>query len=96
VTSVCEHFEPELRVDPPLAECSACVEGGGTWVHLRQCLTCGRTGCCDLSPNAHATAHFRETGHPMIRTAEPGETWWWCYADDRLYEPDTAADEVSA
>jgi len=87
VTSSCEHFEPDLRVDAPLPVCSACVEVGDTWVHLRQCLTCGQTNCCDLSPNRHATAHFRETGHPMIRTAEAGEDWRWCFDDDRLYMP---------
>ena len=85
MTPFCEHYEADLRVDPPLGVCSACVEGGGTWVHLRQCLTCGRMGCCDLSPNRHATAHFRETGHPMIRSAEPDEDWRWCYLDERLY-----------
>jgi uncharacterized UBP type Zn finger protein len=87
VTPNCEHFEPDLRVDPPLQVCSTCVEVGSPWVHLRQCLTCGRTSCCDLSPNRHATAHSRETGHPMIRSAEPDEDWAWCYADDRLYQP---------
>ena len=82
-----EHYVPDLQVDPPVLACASCVEIGGTWVHLRQCLTCGRTGCCDLSPNRHATAHFRETGHPMIRTVQPGEDWLWCYPDDRLFQP---------
>lgn len=86
MTSHCEHFEPRPRVDAPLQVCSSCVETGASWVHLRQCLACGRTSCCDESPNRHATAHYRETGHPMIRTAEPGEAWWWCFEDDRLYE----------
>jgi uncharacterized UBP type Zn finger protein len=96
VTSHCEHFEPEPRVDAPLQVCSSCVEMGSTWVHLRQCLACGRTGCCDESPNRHATAHYRETGHPMIRTAEPGERWWWCYEDDRFYEHGAVSDEDAA
>jgi uncharacterized UBP type Zn finger protein len=86
VPSVCGHYEPTLRVGPAESICAECSEIGGTWVHLRQCLTCGEVGCCDLSPNRHATAHFRETGHPMIRSIEPGEDWQWCYADDRLYE----------
>ena len=93
MTPFCEHFEPDLRVGSPLQVCSSCVETGDTWIHLRQCLTCGRTGCCDQSPNRHATAHFRETGHPMIRTVEPGEDWQWCYPDDRLYQPGSGADE---
>jgi uncharacterized UBP type Zn finger protein len=87
VTAYCDHFEPDLRVDAPLSFCAACLETGSTWVHLRQCLRCGRTGCCDLSPNRHATAHFHETGHPMIRNVQPDEDyWWWCYEDDRLYQ----------
>lgn len=89
-TPFCDHFEPVIQVDAPLPVCAPCVETGGTWVHLRQCLTCGLTACCDLSPDRHATAHFRETGHPMIRTAEPGEDWRWCYPDDRLYQPGSA------
>jgi uncharacterized UBP type Zn finger protein len=93
VTQLCEHFEIAIRVEPPLEVCSACVETGGTWVHLRQCLTCGCTSCCDQSPNRHATAHFHETGHPMIRTAEADEDWRWCFPDDRLYLPDPAGDE---
>jgi uncharacterized UBP type Zn finger protein len=84
--SFCAHYDPDPRVEPSTLACAACVEIGGTWVHLRQCLACGRTGCCDLSPNRHATAHFRETGHPMVRSVEPGEDWRWCYVDDRLYE----------
>ena len=86
VTASCEHLELDHEIDPPLRVCPACVEMGSTWHHLRQCLACGQMGCCDLSPNRHATAHFVATGHPMIRSAEPGEGWWWCYPDDRLYE----------
>ena len=93
VTSLCEHFEPVIRVNPPLDACSDCLEIGGSWVHLRQCLACGRTSCCNQSPNRHATAHFRETGHPMIRSVPPDESWQWCYEDDRLYLPDDPAQE---
>jgi uncharacterized UBP type Zn finger protein len=96
MTPHCEHFQPDILVDSPLRVCSVCVETGGTWVHLRQCLTCGLTSCCDLSPNRHATAHFRETAHPMIRTAEPDEDWMWCYQDDRLYQPDSRPGEHAA
>lgn len=90
LTPACEHFEAGIRVGPPLPVCSSCVEIGSDWVHLRQCLACGRTGCCDQSPNRHATAHHHATGHPMIRSAEPDEGWWWCYVDDILYEPASA------
>jgi hypothetical protein len=95
MTPLCDHLDTVIEVDPPRDACSACLEIGGTWVHLRQCLACGRTSCCDASPNRHATAHVRETGHPMIRSAEPGEDWWWCYPDDRLYLHGPAGDEVA-
>jgi uncharacterized UBP type Zn finger protein len=57
---------------------------GGQWVHLRVCLTCGHVACCDSSPNRHATAHFHGTHHPMVTSAEVGETWAYCYADDQF------------
>lgn len=85
--SPCEHFEPELHVDPPLDVCSVCIAIGGEWVHLRQCLTCGQTSCCNDSPNRHALAHHHETGHPMMRTAESYEDWLWCFVDDLPYVP---------
>jgi CPA1 family monovalent cation:H+ antiporter len=90
---VCEHYELDPPVDPPLDRCSACVEIGAGWEHLRQCLTCGLTRCCDKSPNRHASAHFRGTGHPMIRSAQPDEDWRWCYVDDRIYTPGPAGYE---
>ena len=52
---------------------------GHAWVALRQCLDCGDVGCCDSSPGQHATAHFHETTHPVMQSAEPGEDWRWCY-----------------
>lgn len=64
-------------------DCADCVAGGFTdWVHLRQCLTCGHVGCCDSSPHRHATAHHHGTGHPVIRSVEPGESWRWCYVHE--------------
>ena len=89
---LCEHYEIDIRVGPPLEVCPACIEIGAEWHHLRQCLTCGRTGCCDRSPNQHATGHFRETGHPMIRSAQPDEVWRWCYVDERFYAEDDEPD----
>lgn len=62
--------------------CVECLATGGRWVHLRMCLTCGHVGCCDSSPNRHATAHFRQTDHPVVRSFEPGEDWRWCYLDE--------------
>ena len=59
---------------------------GGRWVHLRRCTECGHVGCCDQSPNKHATAHFHETEHPLIQSFEPGEDWYFCYVDDFVFE----------
>ena len=91
--SQCDHYEPEVRVGPPQDGCVDCLVIGGTWVHLRQCLACGHTSCCNQSPNRHAAAHFGETGHPMIRSVAPDVPWQWCYDDDRLYLPDDPAQE---
>ena len=62
--------------------CPECVALGDTWVHLRICMVCGHVGCCDNSKNKHATAHFRATRHPIIKSIEPGEDWAWCYLDE--------------
>jgi uncharacterized UBP type Zn finger protein len=66
--------------------CEECLKTGGWWVHLRMCSSCGHIGCCDNSPSRHATAHFHETSHPIIRSAEPGEEWSWCYVDELAFE----------
>jgi uncharacterized UBP type Zn finger protein len=68
----------------PRKGCEDCMKMGGQWVHLRVCLTCGHVACCDSSPNRHATAHFHGTHHPMVTSAEVGETWAYCYADDQF------------
>lgn len=76
----------EVRDDwPALADpvCESCVRGGSRWVSLRRCLSCGQVGCCDSSPGRHATAHHRRTGHPVIRSLQPGQDWVWCYLDER-------------
>ena len=62
--------------------CQECVRLGDTWVHLRMCSTCGHIGCCDSSKNRHATRHFQASGHPLIRSIQPGEDWVWCYLDE--------------
>ncbi|HVH52435.1 MAG TPA: UBP-type zinc finger domain-containing protein [Gaiellaceae bacterium] len=69
-----------------IAGCEECLKTGGWWVHLRMCQICGKIGCCDNSPSKHATAHFHETSHPIIRSAEPGEDWSWCYVDEIGFE----------
>ena len=62
--------------------CEDCVKTGDSWVHLRMCLTCGHVGCCDSSKNKHATRHFHETQHALMRSVEPRESWVWCYVDE--------------
>lgn len=82
--SPCAHAKDvHIRgVQRPADGCRDCLESGGRWLHLRVCLTCGQVGCCDSSPNRHATKHFQTTGHPIVTSAEPGETWVWCYVDE--------------
>ncbi len=76
----CEHLESHPVVETETdGTCPGCVAAGHRWVALRQCLVCGHVGCCDSSPDRHATAHFRETGHPVMQSAEDGEEWRWCY-----------------
>lgn len=77
----CTHLATVADVEPSSPGCEDCLRMGGQWVHLRLCMHCGKVGCCDNSPNRHATAHFEETGHPLIRSAEPYEEWRWCYVD---------------
>lgn len=82
--ATCSHLDGVLVTDlpEPLLGCEDCLRHGSWWIHLRMCLSCGKVGCCDSSPNKHATAHFRESGHPLIRSAETGEEWSWCYLDE--------------
>ncbi|MCX6400360.1 MAG: Na+/H+ antiporter [Propionibacteriales bacterium] len=76
----CEHLAAATLLDPPAdLVCPGCVADGARWVALRMCLTCGHVGCCDSSPARHATAHFRESQHPVMRSVEPGEDWRWCF-----------------
>ena len=73
-------------VPPSGTGCVECEEAGGWWFHLRRCAQCGHIGCCDDSPAKHATAHFHATGHPVIRSFEPGEGWFWNYETSEMYE----------
>src|SRR5829696_7017647 len=84
----CAHAATAIAAVPaPRDVCETCIEIGGTWVHLRQCLTCGRTLCCNDSPNRHMTAHFNESGHPVMRGASSGEEWVWCFVDEAMVRP---------
>jgi hypothetical protein len=80
----CTHLDHVRITELPesAAGCEDCLAMGGEWVHLRICLECGHVGCCDDSPNRHATAHAHASEHPIIRSLEPGEAWCWCYVDE--------------
>jgi uncharacterized UBP type Zn finger protein len=84
VVASCTHLD-QVRVNrlPDSVDgCEDCLATGGKWLHLRICLECGKVGCCDDSPNRHASAHAHASEHPLIRSLEPGEDWSWCYVDD--------------
>ncbi|WP_033296080.1 Na+/H+ antiporter [Amycolatopsis jejuensis] len=82
----CKHLSHEWQDPSPSSPdaCTACIEEGTTWVHLRKCLKCGNVACCDSSPRRHASQHFHESRHPVMRSFEPGETWRWCFVDKQL------------
>ena len=80
----CAHVALIQEVTPSAQGCEDCLKIGDTWVHLRICKICGHVGCCDNSKNKHATRHFHDTGHPIIQSFEPGETWMWCYVDQTM------------
>jgi uncharacterized UBP type Zn finger protein len=82
----CTHLDHVLITELPAETdgCEDCLATGGKWLHLRICLECGKVGCCDDSPNRHATAHARASEHPIIRSIEPGEEWSWCYIDELM------------
>jgi uncharacterized UBP type Zn finger protein len=82
MASTCTHTDQIRDVEPHSDGCEECLKTGSWWVHLRMCRTCGHVGCCDSSPNKHATKHFHGTQHPIVRSAEPGEDWSYCYVDD--------------
>lgn len=84
----CTHIDQIELLEPsgPVAGCEDCLATGGRWVHLRMCQTCGKIGCCDSSPNRHASHHAAESGHPVLRSVEPGETWSWCTIDEIAFE----------
>ncbi len=82
----CKHLDHDWKDTQPSSpgQCAECVAEGHTWVHLRMCLKCGHVACCESSPGNHATQHFHDTRHPVMRSYEPGETWRWCYVDHQL------------
>jgi ubiquitin-hydrolase Zn-finger-containing protein len=87
MAAACSHLDTVRFLELPehVAGCEECLALGMSWVHLRMCQECGHIGCCDNSPGRHATAHFHSSGHPLIRSAEPGEDWSWCYVDELMF-----------
>ncbi len=82
----CKHISQIHEVTPSSDGCEECLKMGDEWVHLRLCMTCGHVGCCDDSKNKHATKHAHSTGHPIMKSFEPGEDWGYCVPDDVFFE----------
>jgi hypothetical protein len=82
----CKHVAVIRDVLPSAPGCEECLKLGDSWLHLRVCRTCGHVGCCDQSPNRHATKHFRVTKHPVIEAYDPPEGWGWCYVDEVMFD----------
>lgn len=91
----CSHLDTIVVPTATTSGCEECLAMGSTWVHLRRCTACGHVGCCDSSPNKHATAHFAATSHPVIQSFEPGEDWLWCYVDEAAFELESMRDSPS-
>ena len=87
MAETCTHLDTVGDVTPSSEGCEDCLRIGGRWVHLRMCMRCGHVGCCDNSPNRTPPRTITSTTTiPLIRSYEPGEDWWWCYADDLFFE----------
>ncbi len=86
IMNTCTHRGAMREVPPKSSGCEDCLKQGDSWVQLRMCLTCGNVGCCDSSKNKHATAHFDASGHPVMRSLHPGDSWKWCYVDRVMLE----------
>jgi len=88
---ICAHRDQIQVTEPParIEGCEDCLRIGSYWLHLRMCQTCGKIGCCDSSPNQHATKHARSLGHPILRSVEPGENWSWCMVDEAVFVVDS-------
>lgn len=82
----CDHLKQAKEFGPRPRICEDCVKTGDSWVHLRMCLICGHVSCCDSSKNKHATRHFHDKKHAVMRSTEPGEEWGWCYVDEVVFD----------
>jgi uncharacterized UBP type Zn finger protein len=92
--TTCDHLDQIRFTELPdtIAGCEECLRIGSPWVHLRMCMTCAKIGCCDSSPNRHASGHAREEAHPIARSAEPGEDWSWCFVDEVAFVVESGND----
>ncbi|KGN31527.1 Zn-finger-containing protein [Knoellia sinensis KCTC 19936] len=92
-------FQESADLDPSVPPsgpgCAECTTAQGWWVHLRRCTACGHIGCCDTSPSQHATAHFHQTGHPIMASYEPGDVWFWNYTTEQMGSGPTLAEPAS-
>jgi uncharacterized UBP type Zn finger protein len=90
MADTCSHVaQADVAARPSSEGCEDCLAIGARWVHLRMCRDCGHVGCCDSSPNKHASAHFEATTHPLMSSYEKGEDWWWCFVDQKgFFVPD--------
>lgn len=91
----CAHVDALSPVTPSAAGCEDCLRIGARWNHLRVCLSCGHVGCCDSSPNRHATTHHDQTAHPLIASGEEGEHWAWCYVDHARIDGHPSVDSAT-
>ena len=87
MAATCTHLDQIHDVHPHTRGCEECLKTGDTWVHLRMCMSCGKVGCCDSSKNRHASRHFKETQHAIMRSLERGDDWYWCFIDDFAFIP---------
>ena len=91
----CSHLGAIRTASPRTPEgCGECLAQGSRWVHLRLCLTCGNVGCCDSSPNQHASKHAATCAHPLVQSFQPGEDWAWCYADELYLSPELVSEAL--
>jgi len=90
MSKIADNIDPDAV--PSGTGCVECLRSGGWWLHLRRCAKCGHIGCCDSSPSQHASAHFRETGHFIMTSFEPGEDWFWNFRTKKEFDgPELAA-----
>ena len=92
--TACSHLDQIQVRTTNRRGCEECLKSGSRWVHLRLCRTCGHVGCCDDSPNKHATKLFKATGHPIIEGYDPPEGWGWCYVDETFVDLPTTTEQV--